>query len=409
MTKQEFNDYISVFNKTADQFTLEEIYDICIKHKALNNKDKNWQELADKVGFKSGSALRAWTIRKQRADGTLPRNKALLSNRNIEEATTEEMATNLQEQIADLYKAKTQNRDILNTYRKGLRDEARVEALKEEIKAVAHSMKDLPKIEPYKQKEFTNVEAIVNFSDLHLGIEFKNYYNEYNYDIAIKRVNSYLTYVIYYCHLFNIRRLNILNLGDLVSGLIHPSLRMEQQMDVADQIMKAAEILSNFLNQLQLAAPEVIYRSVSDNHSRMTPDKNQSIEKENFGRIIDWYIEERLKKTKIKFPHDNIDVGIGYFKLLNGQHVVFSHGHNDKKNGCFQDMCGLLKIYPDYIIMAHYHSSAEHTYQNCKVYVNGSIVGTDTYAFEHRLFSEPEQKMLIFNTSGIINININLK
>ena len=73
-------------------------------------------------------------------------------------------------------------------------------------------------------------------------------------------------------------------------------------------------------------------------------------------------------------------------------------------------MMGLIRRIPDYIFMAHYHNSSEHTFQNCKVYVNGSIIGTDTYAFEKRLFTEPEQKLLIFNEDNdVINININLK
>ena len=45
----------------------------------------------------------------------------------------------------------------------------------------------------------------------------------------------------------------------------------------------------------------------------------QNIENENFYRLIDWYVEERLKNTNIKFDHQsNLDPSFVYFELLNG-------------------------------------------------------------------------------------------
>ena len=49
------------------------------------------------------------------------------------------------------------------------------------------------------------------------------------------------------------------------------------------------------------------------------------------------------------------------------------------------------------------------SYQNARVIVNGSIVGTDSYALSKRLFSKPSQVMLVFDEDNTISISINLE
>ena len=288
---------------------------------------------------------------------------------------------------------------------------ARIADFKDFIVEKVAELPKLPKMKVTfgKSVKTAQNEAILNFSDLHMGGEFKNSYNSYNYNTAVERVTKLTEEVIKYCKEFNVRRLNILNLGDCISGAIHETLRYEQQIDVVSQTMKAAELVADMLNNLQVAAPEITYRSVSDNHSRITPDKTKSIEIENFSRVIDWFIKERLKDTKIKFIDDNLDYGIGKFNLMNGKRVMFAHGHQDNKHSVVQDFTAVAREIPDYIILAHYHSSAEKTFNSTKVFVNGSIIGCDSYAYGKRLFGEPEQKLLIFNDNNVVDININLK
>ena len=67
----------------------------------------------------------------------------------------------------------------------------------------------------------------------------------------------------------------MLNLGDMIQGIIHTNARMYVQYDAITQTMKAAELIANFLNVIQSAAPEITYRSCVDNHSRMFANKNE--------------------------------------------------------------------------------------------------------------------------------------
>ena len=43
-----------------------------------------------------------------------------------------------------------------------------------------------------------------------------------------------------------------------------------------------------------------------------------------------------------------------------------------------------------------------------KVIVNGSVCGTEQYAFSKRLFGDPEQTLMIFDGINVIDYHINL-
>lgn len=310
------------------------------------------------------------------------------------------------------YSSQYKEREWVNAYRRLIREDVRIDNLKDEIRLVVDKLNKLPAITPspidFDPNELKK-EAVLLFSDLHIGINCDNYYNKYNLDVAQERVSTLLTQVTHYCYIHHVQRLNVTNLGDLINGSIHTSSRIEQEMDVVEQVMYAAEILSQFLNELTKLGIEVVYRSVSDNHSRIIADKNQHIEKEQFSRLIDWYVAERLKNTSIAMPESSVDFSIGKFNVF-GKTIMFSHGHQGNKNSSAQEFIGLTREWVDYICLGHYHSPAAKDYQGCKVIVNGSIVGTEQYAFSRHLFTKPSQKLLIFteNSNDLIDIDISL-
>ena len=421
MNITEFMEYVKTFGKAKGEYTKDEVYEIGRTYKEIKENKISWQELSDLIGWRNGESLRTYIKSRLDKDGLLPKRVPTLDevslDRVVGNSTEEtELSKEIETQLSNLYKEKVKYRDIMNSYRRALREEARIEVMLDAIKEGASKCSELPKVEYVNRNEFsTNFgrdtsknEAILMVSDLHLGVECANYYNTYNSGIASKRLSYLVTNVIDYCQRNDVKKLTIANLGDSIHGLIHTSARVEQEMDVVSQTMAAGELLAQVLNLLQKAAPDVVYRSVTDNHSRAIADKHQHIEQENWCRVIDWWLKERLKDTSIKFEENEVDRGILKFNLLNGKLVVGAHGHEDKKTSVVQDMTGLLRVVPDYILLAHFHNPAEHSFQNTKVYVNGSIVGTEQYAFGKRLFTEPSQKLLIFENNIVMDIDINL-
>ena len=408
MNRLEFETFIRSFNKQPGNYTEDEILSIGCAHKTLPLKDKNWNELAKKLGLtKSGNAYRCFVKNNQKRLGTLPIKD--LSDCVISSTCECHESDDLENKLAELYIEKTKIRDIYNAYRRTLRDEARLESLKDFI---SECISDLPQLKFNSAKinnNYNNMsEAVLMLSDLHIGVECDNFYNKYNLEIATKRLDKLADDVIEYCLARKVSRLTVCNLGDMIHGIIHVNARLEQQFDVIDQIIKAAELLANFLNKVNLHIPNLIYRSVLDNHSRAVANKSEHVEKENLSRLIDWYLMSRLNGSNITFAQDNLDAGLGKFKLLNSKNVVFVHGHQDSIDKSLQNFVGATEEFIHYALLGHYHSEKMKSFQGFKVFCNGSIVGTEQYALGRRLFNKPSQTLLIFEGNNILNISIDL-
>ena len=398
-TKIELYNYIDSLNKNPGTYSLDELYEIGVLHKSLPQNQKSWKDLIDKLGYNGTvSGYRSFIGREQKRKGELDfadMDKILSDNETFEK----------------LYKEKTQIRDIYNAYRKSLREESRNSRFKDEL---IESIRKLPKLNFSQNKRLkvdtNSVEAVLLFSDLHLGVKCNNFYNKYDFNVAVERVSKLIDDTVEYCNLHNVSRLNVLNLGDLIHGIIHVSARVEAEHNVSDQVMLSAEILANALARLDKEInAEICYRSCTDNHSRMIANKAENIEAENFSKLIDWYLGARLAGSKIKIINDNIDESLGKFELLNGKAVMFAHGHLENTNKCVDAFSGATKQFIDYIFLSHFHSSKEKSYNGSKVFINGSIVGTEQYALSRRLFSPAEQKLVIFHNDNVLDLNINLQ
>lgn len=393
ITSEELQQYIDSFHKEKGTYTMDELMRIGVEFKKLPRKQRNWEALHQLLGVYNITP----DCYRKRVERYIRNNDIeLVEESELETPALPEETSNYKEAFVEKQKI----RDWYNAFRRDMREETRIENLKDEIRSAADKFSKFDFKKCINPVVCEGTEAVVLLSDLHIGVDCDNYYNRFNVDIAAERLSKLAENVKYYCELNAVETLHILNLGDLINGIIHTNARIEAQMDVAEQIMCAGELISTFLADILEAAPHITYRSVFDNHSRAIANKNEHIEKEQFSRVIDWFIAERLDGSGIEFLGNEIDGGIGRFKLKSGKTLMFCHGHNDGRNSSYQNFIGLTQEWVDYICMAHYHNSAAKEFQGCRVFINGSVVGTESYAFGRRLFSKPSQKILIFNTSN---------
>jgi hypothetical protein len=302
-----------------------------------------------------------------------------------------------------LYKTKVKTADKLREYRKTLRDEARIENL---VDLISSCIKSVPqfKVERKENQLSGDVTAILSISDWHYGMVTDNYWNKYNTKIAKQRVEKLLTDTVKYCQTMGIGKLYVANLNDLINGNIHVTTRIQSEEDVLSQTMHVAELLSWLLVNLESYGLEVIYSSVTDNHARINNYK-EHIEKENFNKIVDWYLKARLKDTTIEIIENLIDESISYF-TVNGQNVFTVHGHLDKPNQVLPNLALGLGITPHIVLMAHYHNRQEFSMGGCKVFINGSLCGVDDYAKNNRYFGKPSQSLIVLDGENTLNIEI---
>ena len=181
-TYNELVDYIKSI-ESDHAFTQDEFLDIGRKHKELPRSEKCWSQLAEDVGYPGTSeAYRKFVYYHDKQESEIT---SATSRKSYEEE----------------YKEVTKVRDAYNEYRLDLRKEARWEAFRDSIitevsKLPALNILPSPKIT--QSEKLKGKEAILPFADLHLGPEFSNYFNSYNFDKAVERVNLLITKTIFY-------------------------------------------------------------------------------------------------------------------------------------------------------------------------------------------------------------------
>lgn len=295
-------------------------------------------------------------------------------------------------------------KDYKNEINANIRSVSRFENLKE---ISSEFCKQIDKIFPLdfnKTKSLkraldnSNTYGILMLSDWHYGIEIDNFLNKYNPEIFKQRINILLNKVKSKIYEYDIETLYIVNLNDLISGIIHNIIRIQNRENLIQQIMVVAESLAEFINQICFAMPcRVKYFSTTDNHSRAIAKKDDNLDGENFSLLIDWYIKTRLSgynTDAFEMCKSEVDAEICTFSIYDWKYC-FVHGDKDKPSNVVQRLSGLTKKHFNVCGMAHYHHFMGEETNGCYVVSNGSLSGVDDLSKRLRLSSIPSQVLLV--------------
>lgn len=243
-------------------------------------------------------------------------------------------------------------------------------------------------------------EGVLLLSDWHYGMECDNPWNKFNPDICRERVDKLLNRTVQIVKEQKLSTVTVLNLSDLIAGRIHSQIRFESRFDVVTQVMEVAEILADFLNKLS-AACNVNYYDCLDNHSRLEPNKKESMDLESFVRIIPWYMKERLVgKPCIKICDNEFGADIITCNVL-GHNIIGVHGDNDKPTNALDRLSLMTHRHYDMLCTAHlHHFSADEQHQSVVV-SNSSLMGVDRFAEKLRLTSDPSQTLIIATKENV--------
>ena len=237
--------------------------------------------------------------------------------------------------------------------------------------------------------------GLLLISDWHYGISINNIFNTYNPEIARERIMNLRDQVIIKGRQNNITDLVVANLGDLIAGNIHLQIRINSRLDVISQTQEISEILAEFLADLSQYFNVTLY-TVLDNHSRIDPNKETSLQLESLARFTPWYLKERLKHTNVKILDNTIDDNIATFKILKYS-ILGVHGDLDKQSKLVEKLTTFTQQHYDLIVSAHMHHFSADESNGTIVICNGSLMATDDYAFKLRLNSDPSQTLIILS------------
>lgn len=322
-------------------------------------------------------------------------------SKNIENNSAQDKIDEINNKVLELKKMRTKLSDERTLANKRIRSLARIEdfidLFRDEI-AMLSFKKPLLKSKESKAIQ-GDTEAVLVLSDIHYGIESDNAHNLYNPDVAKERMTKLIDRTIYYCKKNNVGKLHIFDLGDSVSGNIHNTIRLENRLNIVNQIIGVSELLSESYFKLSENIADIEIYMAEGNHDRVFDDKKDNLNEDTFSTIIKEFIKLRLCCVSNIKLHDNKQNGIVKAEIKN-KVVYGTHGDKDKFNAVVKNIVNVCGEIPDYVIMGHYHNANEYTDGYSEVIVNGCFSGVDEYAYNIRAVSYPVQKLLLFNNQG---------
>lgn len=118
------------------------------------------------------------------------------------------------------------------------------------------------------------------------------------------------------------------------------------------------------------------------NHEAVDILKDDRSNRNNYSMIINEMLKLRLKDNdNVMFVNsiNNYEMTVSRIKNLN---VISAHGDQVTLNKCSEQLEMATGVKPDLIILGHYHKPMMMTHYDTEIYVNGSLVSTDDYAYK---------------------------
>lgn len=317
----------------------------------------------------------------------------------------------------DLPKKIVEENEILRTQNDDLRK--KVDKIHKEktfenmvLKRIEDGVRLMPVIRgrsPLIQKDTTEGEAVLLFSDPHFG-EVVNKeemcgINEYDMTVAAKRVQYMVDRTLQDLSRFDVRKLHVFLLGDFTSGNIHDELLKTNEPEIVDCMFLGANIVSQALNELS-SKYELNVVGVPGNHGRLTKRKQFKQAYANWDYILYKTVEMQLQnndRIKCSFNHS-------IFRIVDvcGQRFLLLHGDNIKSwmgvpwYGIDKTVKKLMEILQaqnkkqfDHLCLAHFHSGGVIDRSSGNIIINPSMIGGNEYSLG-ALFSVTDPKQLLF-------------
>ena len=399
---------MNIDKELAKQGLTLEQYDSILKDIADKKDgitDLDWSDICDKYNLQ----LNKDSIRKMN-DGLFGGYfvKKYMEQKIENGISDNEVIQQIEDKKRELSSERIRVQDEKRANSKYMRAAARHDRIVETFKRELQNFEPL-EIKEVNKNQYKHNEASLLISDLHYGISCNNYWNKYDTSIAKKRMEHLTSEVIRYCKVMCVDVIHIELLGDLISGFIHKTLEIENEVNVINQVIECSEILAQCINIIANNIPTVNVYITHGNHSRTKANYKENVEVENFEYLIWEFLRLRVVRDNVNFIENDIDTTFIHYEI-EGEHVFGVHGHLDKVNSIaqnFSTMFNGMKIKA--IHCGHLH----HEYTNCvngiKVVMNSTASGVDEHSKNMRYVGKPSQTLLVYDNTNTININIELE
>ena len=303
--------------------------------------------------------------------------------------------------IKEVKKEKQKLSDERVEFNRQIRQEARKESYADMVKRIICEDVEPINIPVHYTLFNSETDLLCHLTDIHTGIEINNWKNVFNEDVLKQRIEKYTSDIL------DIRGLHqsqncYLVIGEILSGLIHSNLRLQNNMDLMEQFKYVSELISAMLVRLANNFNHIYVYTTPGNHSRISPKKEDSLDGENMDVLLPFYLKARLQNIDNVSICDNvIEPEIAMFNIR-GNNVFSAHGHKDSPSSVVQNFTLMFGIKPDIVLLGHRHTNGMTTVYDTKVIESGCVSGSDQFATSIRKVNRPEQTVSVIGDKGLI-------
>lgn len=392
---------IEKFKEELSKYGLNtESYEAILKDidsKIDGENDYDWSELKDKYNVQCNPD----TIRK--SSSTIFGGKMRSEYEKYKTRLNQNVPSNneLDIKIQELRKERIKLSDARVEYNKLIRQEARKESYADMVKRIICENVEPMNIPVHYTLFNSSTDLLVHLTDIHTGIEIHNWKNDFDLDILKQRIEKFTSDIL------DIRGMHqsencYLVVGEILSGIIHNNLRLQNNMDLMEQFKYVSELISAMLSRMANHFNHIYVYTTPGNHSRISPKKEDALDGENMDILLPFYLKARMQNFEnITICDNNIEPEIAMFNIR-GNNIFAVHGHKDSPSNVVQNFTLMFGIKPQIVLLGHRHTNSMETVYDTKVIQSGCVSGSDNYATSIRKVNKPEQTVSVIGENGLI-------
>lgn len=359
------------------------------------DENLEWQDVADFRSEFNGDLEHRDTVRK----GSKLLYEYIDAGWVNEPVETEDNSNNTE--LIKMRKEKIKLSDARVEYNRLIRQEARKESYADMVKRIICENVEPINIPVHYTLFNSSTDLLCHLTDVHCGIEIHNWKNDFDEDILKKRIEKFTSDIL------DIRGMHesencYLVIGEILSGIIHNNLRLQNNMDLMEQFKYISELISAMLVRMANHFNHIHVYTTPGNHSRISPKKEDALDGENMDTLLPFYLKARMQNVKnITICDNTIEPEIAMFNIR-GNNVFAAHGHKDSPSNVVQNFTMMFNIKPDIVLLGHRHTNGLTTVYDTKVIESGCVSGSDQFALSIRKVNRPEQTISVIGDGGLI-------
>lgn len=372
---------------------LREQLDLLKRKKTDENLE--WQDVADFRSEYNGDLEHRDTVRK----GSKLLYEYIDAGWVNEPVETEDNSDSTE--LIKMRKEKIKLSDARVEYNRLIRQEARKESYADMVKRIICENVEPMNIPVHYTLFNSSTDLLAHLTDIHTGIEIHNWKNDFDSDILKQRIEKFTSDIL------DIRGMHqsencYLVIGEILSGIIHNNLRLQNNMDLMEQFKYVSELISAMLSRMANHFNHIYVYTTPGNHSRISPKKEEALDGENMDILLPFYLKARMQNFEnITICSNNIEPEIAMFNIR-GNNIFAAHGHKDSPSNVVQNFTMMFNIKPDIVLLGHRHTNGLTTVYDTKVIESGCVSGSDQFALSIRKVNRPEQTVSVIGDNGLI-------